>query len=191
MTMASLGGLLVLGMTLYSSMRKGQAVKSGDWGRAKSDPSVKSLSAPKPKLNLIPVTGPDLKQAIIGAGYRSTLLYVWNSKCLRCGDDLKNLQRMKVFYEPYKIGIASLVLDPPQLNEYLVNYFTHFSFTPSFSLYQRQDLQPAFLREIHAEYTGVVPAFFVYNRIGEVVDMWTGPTSIRDVDARFRQSFNR
>ena len=191
MTFAVIGGLVVLGMTLFSSMRTGEAIKSGDWKRPKGDPNIKAILPPKPKFQLIPVNAPVMLNTIRQSGNRTTMLYVWESKCLECGEDLKQLQKMNAFYLRYKIGVTTLTLDLPSNNKYLTNYFAHHRFVPKLPVYQRNDPQPTFFQGLYQKYQGAVPAFLVFNRQGKLVDFWSGKTPIKQIDSRFRQSFSK
>jgi len=180
-------------MTFFSTMKKGQAIKEGEWNKPKKhlDPNLKAIAPPLPKTQFQSVSSTQIKAEVAKASLRATLLYAWNANCAECAEDLRVLEKMKTYYEPYQIGVATLNLDSPAMESYIANYFTHHGLSPKLTLYQKQDQQPNFFIDLHPSYNGTVPAFFVFNRQGKIVDMWTGKMPIKDVDARFRESMKR
>lgn len=157
------GGLLAARPFLGSSAPKGRA----DWSKI----SLESASSDK-ILNLAK-----------SSGGKTTLVNVWATWCQPCIEEFPYLLQL---HQKYKDDGLQLVLvsadveeDTQRVKEFLAEQGV------SFTTYIKSEPDNSFVNNLSPDWSGALPATFIYNKSGALRKFWMGDASFAEFESAF------
>lgn len=176
---------LALALAAVSCGGGGRApARSGDAGAAGTSPAPAPAAPAGPADASAPgagdaaATGPELRavstdallREVRGSGARATLLNVWATWCQPCRAEFPELLRVERDYRDrgLRLVLVSTDFDPVAPRAFLAERGVDFA-----SFYKEDDDQ-RFIDGLSPQWSGALPATFVYDAGGRLVRFWEG-----------------
>jgi len=173
--------ITVLGVLLAGGIGCSQSGKRGP-AKTTGTPTVRAVPD---SLRVIPATAGQLKEIVKSSREKVILLNIWATWCQPCREEFPDLMKL---YRNYKSGGLGLILVSADFESELpdVRKFLH-QHDVGFPTYFKQEKDMAFINELHREWTGALPATFVYGSDGTLLDFWQGKASYAKLDSTIMQ----
>jgi thiol-disulfide isomerase/thioredoxin len=164
--------LLVLGVLPIGSCR----------GAARQPALPTAAAATLPVV--VPLSGPQLLDRIGTSLARAVVLNVWATWCTTCRAELPDLMKLRRDYRADGLEVlfvsADFASELPQVREFLRLQGV------DFTTYIRQGEDMAFIDALQPDWSGALPATFVYDHSGRLVRWWQGSASYETFVERVR-----
>ena len=124
-----------------------------------------------------PVTVRQLRDIVLGDSGKIVLLNAWASWCKPCRDEMPGLLRLGREYKDRGLDVILVAIDEseivdsidgPLLQKWGVDFPTY---------YARDSSDDAFILGLNPEWNGALPASFIYNGSGKLLEMMVGGRS--------------
>lgn len=110
------------------------------------------------------------------------LLNVWATWCGPCIEEFPSLLKLREQYQSRGLELILVSADMPEeidkiesfLRDQKVNFFT----------YLKTDSDEDFIKAMNPDWSGALPASFIYNRSGQLVDFWTGDLTYEEFESK-------
>lgn len=110
------------------------------------------------------------------------LLNVWATWCGPCIEEFPSLLKLREQYQSRGLELILVSADMPEeidkiesfLRDQKVNFFT----------YLKTDSDEDFIKAMNPDWSGALPASFIYNRSGQMVDFWTGDLTYEEFESK-------
>ena len=134
---------------------------------------------------LVRVTGSDVVRRAAREGGHGTVLNVWASWCDPCREEFPAL--LQAARERAADGVRLMLVsaDFPDQEPAIRKFLAEQGVTDSIYLKTGGDME--FINTLDSAWTGTLPATFVYDRSGRLVEFWEGKAD----EARFRNAMSR
>ena len=162
--------MLTLGMCSQGNTDTAENGKTNDLSTAVDTSDVQVESA----------TVQDLHQRIRQTENQVVLLNVWATWCQPCREEFPDLLRLYQNYrgEGFKLILVSADF-PSELSKAKQFLAQH---KVEFQTYLKQGDDMEFINGLHNEWSGALPATFIYDRRNELVDFWQGKASYEQLE---------
>jgi thiol-disulfide isomerase/thioredoxin len=119
---------------------------------------------------LIPASASDLLQRMRRAGAKATLVNVWATWCGPCREELPELLRVAREQREHGLDVmlVSADLDSAEVRPFLGKQGV------GFATYFRTGDDMSFINDMNPSWTGSLPATFLYDSTGKLVQFWEG-----------------
>ncbi|MEE8184017.1 MAG: TlpA disulfide reductase family protein [Acidobacteriota bacterium] len=136
-------------------------------------------------VEVIPATGPEVLAAVRAAGGSVTLVNVWATWCKPCLEEMPDLLRLGKEYRDrgMKVILVSGDFDTqmPAVIEFLERQGVDF---PSY-IKKGDDME--FIEAMNANWSGALPASFLFDAAGRQKDFWEGKISYLELEKKVRK----
>ena len=131
---------------------------------------------------LRPISAEGLVAEIDKSSASIKLLNVWATWCGPCIEEFPSLLKLREQYQSRGLELILVSADMPEdvdkiesfLRDQKVNFFT----------YLKTDSDEDFIKEMNPDWSGALPASFIYNRSGQLVDFWTGDLTYEEFESK-------
>jgi thiol-disulfide isomerase/thioredoxin len=124
------------------------------------------------EIKLTPATAKDVLAAVKNSGADAVLVNVWATWCIPCREEFPDLMRLHQKYRNrgLKLVLVSADFDSelPHVKEFLAKQGVDF---PSFI---KNETDMAFINGMSEQWSGALPATFVYDKRGDLRHFWEG-----------------
>lgn len=127
---------------------------------------------------LEPVTAAQLRERVAASEADAVLINVWASWCAPCRDEMPDLLRLRERYRErgLELLIVSADSEPQQALEFLGGLGVDFHSAI------KDDKDRFFAEGLHPEWTGSIPASFLYDGSGKLVRFYQGRVDYRTLE---------
>jgi len=131
---------------------------------------------------LRPISAEGLLAEIDKSSASIKLLNVWATWCGPCIEEFPSLLKLREQYQSRGLELILVSADMPEdvdkiesfLRDQKVNFFT----------YLKTDSDEDFIKAMNPDWSGALPASFIYNRSGQLVDFWTGDLTYEEFESK-------
>jgi len=118
---------------------------------------------------VIPVNEEEVRSLVTHSVGKVVLLNVWATWCVPCIEEFPNLLKLRSTYAPRGLDVKFISIDQLQKSERAVQTFLK-RMKIDFPTYIKSTKNDeSFINALHPEWSGAVPATFVYDRSGKLV----------------------
>lgn len=141
------------------------------FGCGKADNDIAAPKPPSPP-PITAVTGAQLTEAVRAAKAPAVIINMWATWCVPCIEELPDLLRLHENYrgQGVKLFLVSWDTDAKLAQRFLASKKVDF---PSF-IKDGAESDPKFIEAIEDNWSGALPATFLFDRDGKLVQMWEG-----------------
>jgi len=148
--------------------------------REAASSDARPAAAPAPVLE--PASADQLLERVHGNGARATVLNVWATWCGPCREEMPDLLRLR---EAYRDRGLDLVLVSGDFDEQLPEARAFLAERGvEFTTYVKTGRDMEFIDTLNPEWSGALPATFVYDGEGRQRDFWEGKASYAEMEQR-------
>ncbi len=130
----------------------------------------------EPGLSLHEVSGRELRRTIRSADAELVLVNVWATWCTSCREEFPALLEVRRYFAPR--GVAVVIVSGDFLSERQSAFDFLESLDVRFPTYIKAGKDMEFIDALHPEWSGALPATFLFSE-GEVVDWWEGAATFK------------
>lgn len=127
---------------------------------------------------LVPITADGIHAAAAAPGARATLVNVWASWCAPCRVEFPDLMRVGREYEDRGLKLLLVSVDFPDQEQAALSFLAGQG--ASFQSYIQAGDVMNFINTLNPEWTGAIPASFVYDAGGRLVAFHEGMARYED-----------
>ncbi len=131
------------------------------------------------------VSGRQLRELVRGADADAVLVNVWATWCTSCREELPELLRLRQDYR--QRGVAVVLLSGDFASERAAVLAALREHGVDFATYIKTGKDMELIEELQPEWSGALPASFVFARGGRMVEWWEGAADY----ARFAAALER
>ena len=124
---------------------------------------------------LIPAEAANIRDEIRKPGASAVLVNVWASWCSPCREEFPDLLHVSRELAPKGLRTILVSVDFPGAEGDTQRFLTDQGV--DFPTYVRTGKDEAFVNDLEAQWTGVIPATFLYDGNGKLVRFWEGKAS--------------
>ncbi len=137
---------------------------------------------------LRPIRSEALLQEIRSSEAKLKLLNVWATWCGPCIEEFPILLQLRQEYQGQ--GFELIFVSTDMLEELdKVEYFLKEQGL-DFVSYIKEESDENFIRAMNPNWSGALPASFLYNQSGELVDFWTGDLTYEEFESKIKAFLN-
>jgi len=141
---------------------------------ATPDPApTAAIAGEDPELRL--VGGRELRAELASADVDVVLLNVWATWCVTCREEFPDLLRLRRDYRDRGVAVEFLSGDFPSHSADVSAFLRELEV--DFPTYLKAGKDMELIEALHPEWSGALPATFVFARGGAVVQWWEGAAS--------------
>ena len=131
----------------------------------------------------------ELSEIINNRNGKGLLINIWATWCLPCKEEFPGLIKLSNLYED-KIDVVGISIDYPDEAESKINPFLK-EFQLSFTNYVNgENDAEEFINFLNGEWSGAIPATFIYDSDGQQVEFFIGKKSFEEFEAAVLNYFN-
>lgn len=123
-------------------------------------------------VRVAPATAADIQQAVRNSGAKVVLVNVWATWCGPCREEFPGLMRVARQYRGRGLKVI-LVSADPDTEMAAVKHFLAAQGV-DFPCYIKAEKDQAFIDALDRRWTGALPATFIYDGTGKLLDFWEG-----------------
>lgn len=147
-------------------------------GCSRSGPAGATAESPA-ALAVIPVTAGGLQARVRQAPGRAVLVNVWATWCVPCREEFPDLVRLRrdlgeQGFELYLVS-ADFGLEDGSVRAFLAAQGV------DFETFFKEEKDMPFIETMHPEWSGALPASFLYDDAGKLVRFWQGKASYEEL----------
>lgn len=128
---------------------------------------------------LTPVNAEQLRSVITSTDARLILVNFWSTWCVPCREEMPDLTRLQRTFADRGFRLIFVSMDFEQNTEAALD--TLLAKGGSLPSYIRQGKDDPFIRGIHPNWSGVLPASFLYDSTGTLLDWWSQARSFEEL----------
>jgi thiol-disulfide isomerase/thioredoxin len=133
---------------------------------------------------LLPATADTVLQEVRKPGASVTLVNVWATWCVPCREEFPDLLKLQRTYGPQGLRLVLVNADfgdaRAEAQKFLADQGVDFP-----SLHKEQD-DDTFIRALGGEWSGALPATFVFDGRGALVDSWEEKATYATLESKIR-----
>jgi thiol-disulfide isomerase/thioredoxin len=126
-------------------------------------------------VRVTPVTAADIQQAVRDSGAKAVLVNMWATWCAPCREEFPGLVSMAHKYQGQGLKVllvsADSDADLPAVKKFLAAHGVEFP------AYLKAEKDQAFIDGMGKQWTGALPATFLFDGSGKLRDFWEGETT--------------
>jgi thiol-disulfide isomerase/thioredoxin len=134
---------------------------------------------------VIPVTAADILRLVRESPSRAVVVNIWATWCEPCIEEFPALLRLRRDYQSrgLKLILVSADFDTelPQVGAFLERQKV------DFPTYFKSEKDQEFINSLSADWSGALPATFLYDRNGKLLDFWQGQFSYATLEQKVRE----
>lgn len=130
-----------------------------------------------------------MQKVIEGHRGKAVLVNFWATWCLPCREEMPELVKLenRMNGKPFQLVVIST--DEPEQAQDAFK-FVESNRVPAPSYIKQTGNNDKFINAFDPEWTGAVPALFLYDRTGKRVKSWIGEAEIASVESAIRELVN-
>lgn len=137
-----------------------------------SNESAVRDSIPVSRVNLQPVSSNDLLAHIDTSGAKATLVNVWATWCQPCREEFPDLIRIHDEMKEFGVDVVLVSADFPEQSQAAKAFLAKYGV--DFQTYLKDEKDMEFINSLNPEWSGALPATFIYDRQGNLRTFWQG-----------------
>jgi thiol-disulfide isomerase/thioredoxin len=180
---AALAVLVVLAVALASCSRDARQAASAPADSGSARATADTVAAVDTSaVELVAIDGPGVMKAVRGSGSPVALVNVWATWCVPCREEFPDL--MRVTRERREKGLAVVLVSADfedqagSAKRFLARHGA------GFKSYLKTGDDMAFINTLSPKWSGSLPATFLFDRTGHLIDFWEGRAPYDDISRR-------
>lgn len=131
---------------------------------------------------VVPASAADLLERVRAGDARATVLNVWATWCGPCREEFPDLLRLREAHRARGLDLVLVTGDfDDQLDEARAFLATH---GVAFETYIKTGRDMEFINTLNPDWSGALPATFVFDGDGRMRDFWEGKASYGEMERR-------
>jgi thiol-disulfide isomerase/thioredoxin len=147
-------------------------------GTAEQAPVAAAAASPE----LRPASAGEILSAIRGAGSKATVLNVWATWCGPCREEFPDLIRLHRTYRERGLDLVLVSTDFDDQVDAARRFLADHGV--DFLTYLKTGKDMEFIDSLNPEWGGALPATFVYDTEGRLVEFWEGKATFEEMEQR-------
>ena len=142
-------------------------------------------TAPAP----VPVTVEQIRALTKDPAVKVVLVNVWASWCWPCREELPAIVKLQhaMAGDGLRVILVSADFDVPM--DKLTSFLT--SQGVDFATYQKTEKDQQFMKAMSPDWSGAIPATFVYTSNGELFDFWEGKATYETFESKVKEAMSQ
>ncbi len=137
---------------------------------------------PTTEPTLLPASAAQVLEAVRAPGARAVLVNVWATWCQPCVEEFPDLVRLHRAYQDRGLRLVLVSADFEEQREPVIAFLKRQGV--SFPSYLKDQKDEAFIDGLDPRWSGALPASFVFDDRGAVVQFWEGKQSYAALEAK-------
>lgn len=137
---------------------------------------------------LQPASAAQVLEAARAPGAKATLINVWATWCQPCVEEFPDLVKLHRAYGDRGLRLVLVSADFDDQREAVISFLGKQGV--SFSTYLKDQKDEDFIDGIDPRWSGALPASFVVDRTGAIVDFWEGKKNYAALESRLAPLLN-
>ena len=126
------------------------------------------------------VTHEDVFDAIAARGARVTVVNFWATWCVPCIEEFPYFTRLGEAYADRGVEVMFVSADFPDEGAAVVDFLAEQGVTGTSFL--KDETTTPFVNAFHQDWSGALPATFIYDAEGDLATFWEGKTTYDDLE---------
>ncbi len=136
-------------------------------------------------VELVPARAADLLREVAGSGGRVVLVNVWATWCAPCLEELPDLLRLEAALRGAGFRLLLVSGDFPSEREAAGRFLARLGFGGRSFIKDGPDME--FIEGLEPRWSGALPASFLYDGSGRVLEFWEGKLAYEALEGRVRR----
>jgi len=145
--------------------------------------ALSAAAAAPPKL--APVDETAYRSLIASARGKVVLVDFWATWCEPCRDEMPKLVALEARYRARGLKLVTISCDEPEQEDGAADFIRHTA-APQPAYVKRPKNDEQFIDSIDPEWSGALPALFLYDRQGRLVKSFIGETDMAALEAALK-----
>lgn len=141
---------------------------------------------PPASVRITSATAPEVLDAVREGGGRVTLVNVWASWCIPCIEEMPEILKVRRKYR--EKGMELILVSGDFEREPAIKRLA--ALGVDFPSFIKEGDDMAFIDALNPDWSGALPASFLYDETGRQVDFWEGKITERDLDEKIHHWLN-
>jgi thiol-disulfide isomerase/thioredoxin len=138
------------------------------------------------QMRFVPVDEEGFRQLVASARGQVLLVDFWATWCSPCRAELPQLVRLEAKYRGRGLKLATVSCDEPEQEAGAVKFLAGLRVTPP-AYIKRAKNDDRFIDSVDPNWSGALPALFLYDRRGRKVKSFIGETDMAALEAQIRK----
>ncbi|MBS0654557.1 MAG: TlpA family protein disulfide reductase [Verrucomicrobia bacterium] len=131
---------------------------------------------------VLPVTADKLHQQVVAPGAKVVLVNMWATWCLPCRKEMPDIVKLAHSYQDKGLRVLLVSNDDASQLDAVKKFLTECG--ADFPTYIKAEKDDAFINQVDPKWSGALPATFIYDSSGRLIDYWEGAKSYEDFETK-------
>lgn len=138
---------------------------------------------------LVSATHTEILDAVAENDARVTVVNFWATWCVPCIEEFPYFMKLDRTLDDRGVDVMFVSTDFPEEREAAQEFLSEQGVTGT--SYLKEGKTTPFVNAFHSEWTGAIPATFIYDAEGQLLDFWEGKAEYEELKARVESALTQ